>query len=45
MFQQMLRGWFEDSDEDDNDFLQALFLDDVEAMNEYMNNVALSGMT
>ncbi len=42
MFQNMVRGWFENSNSDYNDFIKALLLDDVDAMNEYMNRVALS---
>ena len=42
MFQNMIRNWFMDAEGDYNDFIQALLLGDVDAMNDYMNNVALS---
>ena len=38
----MVRGWFRDSRADYNDFVQALLLGDTEAMNAYMNRVALN---
>lgn len=41
MFQNMIRMWFEEARPDYNDFVKALIQDDVEAMNEYMNRVAL----
>lgn len=40
MFQSMIRQWFGNTRSDYNDFIQALLLDDVDAMNEYMNRVA-----
>lgn len=40
MFQGMIHQWFGKSRSDYNDFIRALLLDDVEAMNEYMNRVA-----
>ena len=42
MFCSMVRGWFKGAKTDYNDFIKALMLGDVDAMNEYMNNVALS---
>lgn len=42
MFYRMVRGWFSASNADYNDFVKALLLGDVEAMNEYMNRVALA---
>ena len=42
MFFNMVRGWFKSVKEDYNDFVKALMLGDVEAMNEYMNNVTLN---
>ena len=42
MFQNMIRNWFMDAEGDYNDFIQALLLGDVDAMNDYMNHVALS---
>ena len=42
MFFNMVRGWFKSVKEDYNDFVKALMLGDVDAMNEYMNNVTLN---
>lgn len=42
MFQSMVRSWFSVAGSDYNDFIKAMLLDDVDAMNEYMNRVALS---
>lgn len=42
MFQNMIHDWFMEAEGDYNDFIQALMQGDVDAMNEYMNNVALS---
>lgn len=42
MFQNMVRGWFKGSQTDYNDFIRALLADDLDAMNEYMNRVALN---
>ncbi len=42
MFYHMVRRWFAVSNADYNDFVKALLQGDVEAMNEYMNRVALS---
>ena len=41
MFQNMIRTWFGNVRSDYNDFEKALLLGDVDAMNEYMNRVAL----
>ncbi len=42
MFRKMVRDWFGGSTETSyNNFIKALLLNDVEAMNEYMNKVAL----
>ena len=41
MFENMIRGWFADYDSGYNDFVKALLLDDIKAMNLYMNRVAL----
>ncbi len=42
MFRKMVRDWFKGSTETSyNNFIKALLLNDVEAMNEYMNKVAL----
>ena len=42
MFETMVRGWFGKNSADYNDFIKALLLGDLEAMNEYMNRVALT---
>ena len=42
MFSNMIRGWFSVSDSGYNDFIKALLKDDLEAMNDYMNRVALT---
>ena len=42
MFQSMVHGWFVNAEDDYNDFIQALLCGDVDAMNEYMNLVAVS---
>lgn len=41
MFQRMVRDWFATVQPDYNDFVKAMFMGDVDAMNEYMNRVAL----
>lgn len=41
MFVGMVRGWFEPAGSDYNDFVNALLAGDIDAMNEYMNRVAL----
>ena len=42
MFQNMIRDWFMEAEEDYNDFVKALLMGDKKAMNAYMNRVALS---
>ena len=42
MFEGMVRGWFAPVKADYNDFEKALMQDDLEAMNAYMNRVALN---
>lgn len=42
MFNNMIRSWFRPVGADYNDFVKALLLGDVDAMNVYMNRVALS---
>lgn len=39
MFQNMVHGWFAQRDENYNDFVKAMLLGDLDAMNEYMNRV------
>ena len=41
MFDGMIRDWFSAADADYNEFISALLQDDIEAMNAYMNRVAL----
>lgn len=41
MFQRMIHDWFESVEPDYNDFIKAMFLGDIDAMNEYMNRVSL----
>ena len=40
MFDSMVRGWFQPAGADYNDFVKALLLGDLDAMNVYMNRVA-----
>ena len=42
MFQSMIHDWFSEAEEDYNDFIKAMLLNDLDAMNEYMNRVALT---
>lgn len=42
MFEDMIRGWFGGEDVPYNDFIKALLLGDVKAMNRFMNKVALA---
>ncbi len=42
MFRNMFRKWFSSTDSDYNDFIKALLHDDMDAMNHYMNKVALA---
>ena len=41
MFQTMVSGWFGRVKDSYNDFIKALLLNDLDAMNEYMNRVSL----
>lgn len=41
MFEDMIRSWFEEYDGHYNDFIKALLLSDVKAMNLYMNKVSM----
>lgn len=41
MFGNMIRDWFSQTEADYNDFVRALLLGDVKAMNAYMNRVSL----
>jgi len=40
MFKNMIKGWFKQCSPEYNDFVKALLEGNIEAMNEYMNNVA-----
>ncbi|MCI9174173.1 MAG: AAA family ATPase [Lachnospiraceae bacterium] len=42
MFEQMIRDWFGEYEEEYHDFVKALLADDLKAMNYYMNRVALA---
>ncbi len=42
MFEHMIRNWFGDYEEPYNDFIKSLLLGDLDAMNDYMNEVALA---
>jgi hypothetical protein len=42
MFEDIVSGWFEVDESNYNDFIEALLTGDVETMNDYMNEIALS---
>lgn len=42
VFRSMILSWFGEAEGSYNDFIKALLMDDVEAMNYYMNKVALT---
>lgn len=42
MFEHMIRDWFVSYDDEYNDFIKALLMNDLRAMNYYMNEVALA---
>jgi len=42
MFRNMISGWFDAAEGNYNDFVKAMLLDDLDAMNEYMNRVSES---
>lgn len=42
MFQNMIRDWFSEEEPGYNNFIRALLADDIDAMNEYMNRVAMA---
>lgn len=42
MFQNMIRDWFSEEEPGYNNFIVALLADDIDAMNEYMNRVAMA---
>ena len=41
MFQDMAMGWFDDVKQPYNDFIKAMLLNDLDAMNVYMNRVSM----
>lgn len=41
MFGRMIKGWFAENRADYNDFIKALLINDVKAMNIYMNRVSM----
>lgn len=45
MFENVVRDWFAEDDSSYNDFIRALLLDDIKAMNVYMNRVALQSFS
>ena len=45
MFQNMIHDWFSTVSEDYNDFVQALLVGDIKAMNVYMNRMALGSFS
>jgi uncharacterized protein YfbU (UPF0304 family) len=45
MFKQMIKGWFKRDRVNYNSFIKAMLLDDLDAMNEYMNEVALNSFS
>lgn len=45
MFTKMIRGWFKNTAEAYNGFIQALLTDDVDAMNAFMNRIALKSFS
>ena len=40
MFQCMVHGWFDETEQEYGDFVKALLLGDLDAMNEYMNEIS-----
>ncbi len=40
MFNNMVKGWFNNVEQEYSDFIEALIIGDVDAMNEYMNEMA-----
>jgi hypothetical protein len=45
MMRTMIKGWFKATNVEYNNFLKALLTDDVEAMNEFMNEIALNSFS
>lgn len=42
MFKSIIRDWFSEVEDAYNDFIKALLFDDIDAMNDYMNKVAMA---
>lgn len=42
MFEGMVSDWFAEAEEDYNDFIKAMLVGDIKAMNAYMNRIALT---
>lgn len=42
MFEDLISDWFVEQEDNYNDFIKAMLLDDVDAMNVYMNRMALA---
>lgn len=45
IFEAMIRDWFSGVEEAYNGFIKALLLDDIDAMNDYMNRVAMAAFS
>jgi len=45
MFRSMIEGWFNKPSIRYNDFMKALLLDDIDAMNDFMNDIALQSFS
>ena len=41
MFKEIVKSWFKKTNADYNELIKAMFLQDVDAMNEYMNRISL----
>lgn len=45
MFQNMVKGWFQENETAYNRFIKALLMGDVDAMNDYINRIALNAFS
>ena len=45
MFERMIHSWFNNTNESYNDFVEALLIGDLDAMNVYMNRIALQSFS
>ena len=41
MFQNMIHGWFKKTAGTNSDFIKALFMNDIEYMNQFMNEISI----